>query len=205
MSNITTAKIKEYLNQKYSIQSWKRATKRKFQYNNLHLKTEENEFIKLNGYLNWRVFIGDIRVFVIDDGENILYSEQFSAGLPPSIFDVGVYECEESDTIGFFVVPKEKYENIFSHSISLFPDNLRDSDIAGLFYAFKEKGLYIEDIQENMFAVYNEYNSDNEHWTKNMNQSNYLTEDNMSDIKNILINELKMTYSEEISEDPYSY
>lgn len=155
MTKLTTAKIKEELNNVILKTDWKRATKRKFEYNNVIIRDHNDNLITLNGKLNWRGYYSDETepTFVIDDGENILFMGSERPLLPPSCFSFGLYFYPYCDT--FFFSTRLLVD--IAEDMEVYPDNIYDDCVAGV---QEHQTLRMNTVQENDFEIYEIVNDD---------------------------------------------
>lgn len=149
----------------------KRVSKRKFIYNNDQLFDEDfqpvtdsnGKIIELNGKLNWRCYNttdGDEPIFVIDDGNNVLYHGELS-GIPLSCFEINVELNEDDGSMVhaddghymflFFVL------TIDLEFAGIYNDDIRESHIAGLNHLLTATVTQLDNAMENVIlAIFDE-------------------------------------------------
>lgn len=194
MSKLTTALIKDALNKKIGNYNWKRITKRKFDYKNATIKFRSGKKIVLDGKLNWRAYM-DVNatepVYVIDNGEKILYMVNELPTLPSTCFQTGVYFENFCPTLAFFVRFNPEFEDVFPEELGLEGDDIREYTIAGLVEAFDKVNLSVTNEMENLFFV-----------SRKGESKGYLqhTEENKQFIIDTLVN-FGMTYNKDIEKE----
>ncbi len=207
MAKLTTASIKKILNKSIGKYNWKRVTKRKFNYNDVKIKTEDDGIISINGKLNWRAYMDYEEtepVFIIDDGENILLMEEESM-LPASCFNFFIFNAEEekksSGRLGFFVNYKPEFEDAFNEDLNLFPDDIREYTILGLEDLFVKNNLHLCCDQENTFSMYELNKQKVEEKISSLKEMIAKNIDSSSSIKNVAFsNPKEMTSTDENKE-----
>jgi hypothetical protein len=220
MAKVNTDLIKKVINDLYSKKynskiEVKRLTKRKFNYKDALVAMtdfvdDKNKIpiVKLSGNLNWRVYADKEEegspFFIIDNGDDILYIGEDAPQLPGSCFKVGVYPCGNTDSIGFFILLKDEYEDAFPEESQIYNDDLREYSVAGLEAIFELNGFKLTNEEENTFSLYHKVNENGltlEDALSNGDFNSHLitaNEDNLNKIKDLLINQLNMTYSKDL-------
>ena len=119
---------------------YKRAAKRKFEYNNtIHSLERSKAQVILNGTLNWRKYTNDGQCgnyYVIDDGVSILYHGNEPL-LPLSCFDWGL-QIDDGEYL-IWLTYKESFSDLGDHG-----EDLRDSSVAGLKPLLREYSIRCE-------------------------------------------------------------
>lgn len=155
MSKINTKIIKKNIESSFGKSDWKRLTKRTFHYNNAYVLNKDKSIMLLNNKLNWRCYRSSDSepIFVIDDGETILYMDSERSQLPANCYDVGLQYNERIKSFVFFVQLKPEFIDAFDENIEIYEDEIREYDIAGLEAIFQKKGLFVSCEQENTFLL----------------------------------------------------
>lgn len=149
--SITTADIKNALNQKYGKQKWVRITKRKFKYDNAVIAPD----FALDGDINWRAFISEEEgepCFVFDDGQNILMTTDEPL-IPADNFVYGLSPLSEDlDMLALFINFNDDFKD-FPSDTDISRDNIREYYIAGLESHFIQNGFILQNEMENTFSI----------------------------------------------------
>tara|TARA_Y100001960_G_scaffold192652_1_gene201668 strand:+ start:11590 stop:12255 length:666 start_codon:yes stop_codon:yes gene_type:complete len=152
--SISTKDIKTLLNRDVGKHDWKRATKRKFTYDNVLAHPDTN--LVLNGTLNWRCFYDTEcdfpdEIYILDDGNKIIAAstEPF---IPGDSFEGALYPSHDDSYITFMVEYKESFK-VFPDTTELCSHDVREYTIAGFRDVFYKHGLLLFSDAECFFTL----------------------------------------------------